>query len=130
MYTKHVPFTFSVPSLIKLSIFLEQNETVLWPAWERSDIQTDENVAKVLSSQMSTKYRTDNNDGWILTANYAKGNTDSINSFMLSTLTGPWHSKMNVISLDYVFSSNLIDISLSVNHQKALSKQNFIVIDL
>lgn len=102
----------------------------MWPEWNRSEIKTDENVAKVLSSEMSTKYRTDNNDGWILTANYAKGNTDKINSFMLSTLTGPWQSKMNVISLDYVFSTNLIDISLYVNHQKALSKQNFIVIDL
>jgi hypothetical protein len=101
----------------------------LWPEWKRSEIQIDENVSKVLSSELSAKLRTDNNDGWILTANYAKGNTD-VNSFMLSSLAGPWDSKMNVISLDYVFSTNVIDISLSVNHQKALSKKNFVIIDL
>lgn len=101
----------------------------MWPAWEQKEIKTDVNVVKAMSTELSTKYRSDNNVGWILTAN-ARGNTDRINSYIMSALNGPWSTKMNVISLDYVFSTSLIDTCLSVNHQKALGKQNFVVIDV
>lgn len=99
----------------------------MWPAWKRSEIQTSENVAKIVCAELSTKYR---NDGWILSANYTKGNTDNMNSHIMSALTGLCSNKMNIISLDFAFSTSLIDISLLVNHHKALAKQNFVVIDL
>jgi hypothetical protein len=118
--------------MFSLYLRLARNETILWPAWRHREVKT--NAVNNFSTELSTKYHQADkaDDGWILDIAYGNSSLDiieEINSRIASSLTEP-STKANVIPLDFAFSSNLVDISLNVNHQKALAKQNFIVIDL
>jgi hypothetical protein len=110
----------------------------LWPSWERVGIKTaDLKVVKhFMSNVFPAKFRVDKEDGWLLDINYTANastsidNARKVNSQIISSLTGAWVLKANVVSLDYVFSTNLVDISLYVNQQKTLQTQNYFVIDV
>lgn len=112
--------------------------SILWPTWERVGIKTtDLTVVKhFLSNVFPSKFRVDKEDGWILDINYIKNTSASIdnaiqvNSQIISSLTGVWILKANVVPLDYVFSTNLVEVSQYVNEQKALQTQKHFVIDV
>lgn len=83
------------------------------------------------------KYKLDNDDGWILDISFSRNETSTIddaeklNSQIQSSLDdGVLSLKANVVPLDFVFSTNLIEFSLYVNQQKALQAYNHIVIDV
>lgn len=89
-----------------------------------------------MSNVFPAKFRVDKEDGWILDINYIGNastsidNASRVNSQIISSLTGVWILKANVVSLDYVFSTNLVEVSLYVNQQKALQALNHLVIDV
>jgi hypothetical protein len=104
----------------------------LWSSWDQNLIKTD-NVAKRMSTIFSTKFRTNKEVGWILDIDYSDINYETIekvNLQIVSSLAGQWSTKVNIIPLNFAFTTNLIEICLHVNQQKALGKQNFITIDL
>lgn len=89
-----------------------------------------------MSNVFPAKFRIDKEDGWLLDISYSTNasssidNASKVNSQIISSLTGAWIFKANVVSLDYVFSTNLVEISLYVNQQKALQTQSYFVIDV
>lgn len=52
------------------------------------------------------------------------------NSKALYPLGGPWSLKANVVSLDFAFLTNFIDVAVFTNQQKGAAFGNFTVIDL
>lgn len=91
------------------------------------------------------KYKSsDENYGWVLDAtqsqemafidDFDKSSTttrdiaERINQKIMPSLGGSWSEKANVILLDFIFSTNLVDISLYVNQQKGnINLQNFTI---
>ena len=65
-----------------------------------------------------TKYKIDNDDGWILDISFNGNETSSIdnaeklNSQIQSSLDGVLGLKANVVPLDFIFSTNLIEWSM------------------
>ncbi|KAG5676926.1 hypothetical protein PVAND_006723 [Polypedilum vanderplanki] len=110
-----------------LNIFNEQKETILWPQWNHNQINITENVANI-STRFSEKIKSADmvNEGWILEIISKKSLKDIDNNFFIQMLN---ESLVNVISLNFAFLTNIIDISLNINNQRALSRQNFITID-
>lgn len=123
---------------------LERNElpaNILWQSksWEHVAIKTAEikNLEQFMGGIFPAKYKIDNDDGWILDISFNRNETSTIddieklNSKIQSSLDGGVLGlKANVVPLDFIFSTNLIEFSLYVNQQKALQAHNHIVIDV
>lgn len=83
-----------------------------------------------------TNYKSENDDGWILDIIFTGNETSTVddaeklNSQIQASLDGALALKANVVPLDFVFSTNLIEVSIYVNQQKALQSHNHIVIDV
>lgn len=54
----------------------------------------------------------------------AKERASHINSKVSNWLRGPWGTTANVVALDYFSSTNIIDVAINANIQKAFSKLN------
>lgn len=54
----------------------------------------------------------------------------AISSKALFPLGGPWSLKANVVSLDFAFATNFIDVAVYVNQLKGAAHGNFTVIDM
>lgn len=105
---------------------------ILWPSWYRITADS-KNIEHSMSKIFSA---TDNDNGWILDVFYGSANESSIdrvvkiNSQILSSLDSAVSLKANVVPLDYIFSTNLIEVSIYVNQQKALLTHNHIVVNV
>lgn len=84
-----------------------------------------------MSEFSPSKFGADNNDGWIadFISSHSQDNANETNSHVLSAMNGIWCLEANVVPFDFILSTNLIDISLYVNQQKALQTHNHVVID-
>lgn len=54
----------------------------------------------------------------------AKERASHINTKVSNWLRGPWGSTANVVALDYFSSTNIIDVAIYANIQKAFLKLN------
>lgn len=114
----------------------------MWPSWERVTAES-KNLEHFMSDFFPKKFGldNDNNNGWILDINYntntenkssAVDHAAKINSQILASLdggVGVGSLKANVVPLDFIFSTNLIEVSIYVNQQKALLTHNHVVIN-
>lgn len=57
IYSLSIPFDVS-----------ENNSTIFWPAWQecRPEMETNGDVVSYMKNAFGNKFRSDNDDGWIL----------------------------------------------------------------
>uniref|UniRef100_A0A336KCN0 CSON007042 protein n=1 Tax=Culicoides sonorensis TaxID=179676 RepID=A0A336KCN0_CULSO len=114
----------------------------LWPSWRRhsSEYLKTSELSEFMKNLFTKKSKdSPNGIGWVfmatqeLATSYTTGEkmkspgerASEINAKVMPMLGGPWSWNANVVALDYVMSTNLIDMAIHTNQNKIINyKQN------
>lgn len=126
---------------------IEPDHNLIWPSWKHlSTINTKlDEVRDCMSKAFTGKYEGGNGSvGWTfagiqgIDSSFSSSQTiltsreraATINRNVSTWIGGPWSLAANVVTLDFVCNTNLIDIALYTNSNKKLFSNNLINFDV